>query len=154
MQNVTMSPADQRLVARALKVLEQHIQYSEGPAMMSPAAVRDYLHLRMGALEREEFHVLYLNSQNRLIEAVTEFVGTLTQTSVYPREIVKRALNLNAAAIVIAHNHPSGVAEPSPADRLLTETLKKTLAMIEVPVLDHLIVGADRCFSFAEAGII
>ena len=97
--------------------------------------------------------MVYLDAQHRLIEVKTEFVGTLTQTSVYPREIVKRAVLLNAAAVILAHNHPSGNNTPSRADEMLTDTLKSTLALIDCRVLDHLIVG-HSVLSFAEKGLI
>ncbi len=97
---------------------------------------------------------MFLDAQNRLIAAEELFRGTLTQTAVYPREVARRALELNSAALILAHNHPSGVAEPSAADRLLTQALKATLSQLDVPVLDHLIVAGNRCFSFAEAGLL
>ena len=102
----------------------------------------------------EIFAGLFLDSQNRLIAVEELFRGTLTQTSVYPREVVRRALELNCAAVIVAHNHPSGVAEPSAADRLLTETLKAALGQLDIPVLDHLIVGDGPCISMAERGLV
>ena len=122
--------------------------------MNSPASVRQYLSLRLFALPHEVFMVLMLDSQNRLIEAREMFRGTVSQTAVYPREIVRRAIALNAAAIVFAHNHPSGAAEPSGADRALTEALRHSLAPIDVRVLDHLIVAGNHCVSFAELGLL
>jgi DNA repair protein RadC len=120
----------------------------------SPSTVRDYLRLRLGHLPHEVFLALFLDAQNRLIAAEELFRGTLTQTSVYPREVVKRALALNAAAVVFAHNHPSGVSEPSRADEMLTRTLKDALQLVDVRVLDHLIVGHSGIMSFAERGLV
>lgn len=121
----------------------------------SPTAVRDWLRLRLGHLPHETFCILLLDAQNRLIDAVDLFRGTLTQTSVYPREVVKLALSHNAASVILAHNHPSGAAEPSHADELLTRTLKDALALIDVRVLDHFIVPAHgRPLSFAERGLL
>ena len=120
----------------------------------SPAKVRDYLRLRLGPLHQEVFVGLFLDAQNRLIAAEDLFRGTLSQTSVYPREVVKRALALNAAAIVFAHNHPSGVAEPSRADEMLTRALKDALQLLDVRVLDHLVVTQAGVVSFAERGLL
>ncbi|MGL6077537.1 RadC family protein [Methyloversatilis discipulorum] len=129
-------------------------QMRERDALSSPQAVRDWLKLRLGGLAHEVFMVLLLDAQNRLLTAVELFRGTLTQTSVYPREVVKLALAHNAAAVILAHNHPSGVAEPSRADDLLTQSLKQSLALIDVRVLDHVIVGSGATCSFAERGIL
>ncbi len=120
----------------------------------SPAKVRDYLRLSVGRLPHEVFVALYLDAQNRLVKSDELFRGTLTQTSVYPREIVKQALRHNAAAVIFAHNHPSGVAEPSRADELLTASLKQALALVDVRVLDHLVVAGNSVVSFAERGLI
>lgn len=103
--------------------------------------MRDYLTLKLAREERELFEVIFLDAQHRMIEAETMFSGTLTQTSIYPREVVKRALQHNAAAVIFAHNHPSGVAEPSQSDRMLTDALKLSLSLVDVRVLDHLIVA-------------
>ncbi|HKO87708.1 MAG TPA: DNA repair protein RadC [Burkholderiales bacterium] len=123
-------------------------------ALCSPTAVRDYLRLSLSEREHEVFVAVFLDAQNRVIEMEELFRGTLTQTSVYPREVVKSALRHNAAAVILAHNHPSGVAEASQADQSLTETLKRALAMVDVRVLDHFIVGRGRAFSFAERGLL
>lgn len=122
--------------------------------LSSPAKVRDFLRLTLAALPHEVFMALFLDAQNRLIACDELFRGTLTQTSVYPREVVKRALKHNAAAAIFAHNHPSGVAEPSRADELLTVNLKQALALVDVRVLDHLIVAGSATVSFAERGLI
>ena len=124
----------------------------QGLSLASPKAVKDYLVLSLGALPHEVFQVLFLNMRNELIASEELFRGTLSQTSVYPREVVKRALALNAAAVILAHNHPSGAAEPSNADRLLTDALKSARALVDVRVLDHLVVGGRSALSFAERG--
>lgn len=123
-------------------------------ALGSPDAAKDYLSLKLGQLEHEVFAVVFLDAQNRVIECREMFRGTLTQTSVYPREVVKASLQLNAAALILAHNHPSGVAEPSRADEYLTQTLKTALAMIDVRVIDHMVVAGGRVVSFAERGLL
>jgi len=121
----------------------------------SPESVRDWLRLRLGSLPHEVFVVLLLDGQNRLLHFEEMFRGTLTQTSVYPREVVKLALEWNAAAVIFAHNHPSGVAEPSRADESLTSALKQALGLVDVRVLDHFVVaGTTRPLSFAERGLL
>jgi DNA repair protein RadC len=130
-------------------------QMSERSLFDSPTAVRDWLQLHLGHLPHETFCILLLDARNRLIEAVDLFRGTLTQTSVYPREVVKLALEHNAAAVILAHNHPSGAAEPSSADELLTRTLRNALDLVDIRVLDHFIVPAHgRPLSFAERGLL
>jgi DNA repair protein RadC len=129
-------------------------QISRETVFSSPQRVRDYLRLTLGRLPHEVFHALFVDAQNRLIASRELFRGTLTQTSVYPREVVKLALQLNAAAVVFAHNHPSGVAEPSRADELLTRTLRDALALVDVRVLDHLVVTGEASLSLAERGLI
>jgi len=127
---------------------------SSRDALSSPRAVRDYLRLLLSGREQEVFVVLLLDAQHRVIASEEMFRGTLTQTSVYPREVVKCALKHNCAAVIFAHNHPSGVAEPSHADELLTRSLKAALALVDVQVLDHFIVAGTRTMSFAERGLI
>jgi DNA repair protein RadC len=123
--------------------------------MNAPGAVRDWLRLRLGTLPHEVFIALWLDAQNRLIADTELFRGTLTQTSVYPREVVKQALAKNAAAVIFAHNHPSGIAEPSPADELLTRNLKQALALVDVKLVDHFIVAGNASpLSFAERGLL
>lgn len=141
-------------VARELLMRDLRAQLSAGPVMNSPQALRDWLRLHCAGLQHEVFIVLFLDSQNRLLSAAEMFRGTLTQTSVYPREVVKSALQRNAAAVVLAHNHPSGSAEPSRADEHLTQTLKAALALVDVRILDHLVVAGDQATSFAERGLI
>jgi len=127
-------------------------QMRQTDVLGSPAAVRDFLRLKLGGLGHEAFMAIFLDAQNRVLAEEVLFSGTLTQTSVYPREVVKRALAHNAAGLILAHNHPSGVAEPSQADRWLTDQLKAALALVDVKVLDHFIVAGDRGVSFAERG--
>lgn len=130
-------------------------QMKSRDVLNSPQAVQDYLRLTMGHLEHEVFTVIFLDSQNRLIESCEMFRGTLNQASVYPREVVKKAMQVNACAVILVHNHPSGLTTPSDADRSLTKTLKKSLALVDVRVLDHFIVGATSTpFSFAERGLL
>jgi DNA repair protein RadC len=123
-------------------------------ALTSPGAVRDYLRLAIAEREHEVFVCLWLDAQHRVTACEELFRGTLTQTSVYPREIVKAALRANAAAVIFAHNHPSGAAQPSRADELLTRNLKDALALVEVKVLDHFIVAGRQALSFAERGLL
>src|SRR5512147_2986439 len=118
-----------------------------GAALSSPSAVRDYLRLALGGLAHEVFLALLLDSQHRVLKSVELFRGTLTQTSVYPREVVKAALSANAAAVIFAHNHPSGVAQPSRADELLTSTLKQALTLVDCRTLDHIVVAGDKTTS-------
>jgi len=141
------------VIARALVILESRIRRA-GEPMSSPKAARDYLRLRYASLQHEEFGVLWLDAQNRLIAHESLFRGTLTQTSVYPREVVKAALARNAGACIVVHNHPSGMAEPSFADKAITETLKTALSLIDCKLIDHLIVAADDVISFAEKGLL
>ena len=145
--------AEDRLIADALLVLEQRARYNP-IEFTSPGSVQDYLRLRIGALEHEVFSVIFVDSQYCLIEYEEMFRGTIDQSRVYPREIVKAALRHNAAAVILAHNHPSGKTEPSRADELLTAALKAALALIDVRVLDHIVVAAGSTTSFAERGLI
>ncbi len=129
-------------------------RFKPGVTLSSPQEVKDYLRLEIGLLEHEVFCVVFLDAQHRVIELRQMFRGTVTQTSVYPREVVKESLQLNAAAVILAHNHPSGVAEPSRADEFLTQTLKTALLLVDVRVLDHLVVTANATVSFAERGLL
>ena len=142
----------QAVVEMARRALAEQIQ--ERDAMSSPQAVRDYLRLSLGARPHEVFVAMFLDAQNRLLGCEELFRGTLTQTSVYPREVVKTALRYNAAGVIFAHNHPSGVAEPSRADELLTQTLKQALSLVEIKTLDHFIVAGSKTISFAERGLL
>ena len=140
------------IIGAALSILEERARFQD--ALCSPSSVRDYLRLALNGKEREEFWCVYLDAQHRVIAFESLFVGTLTQTSVYPREVVKYSLAHNAAAVIFAHNHPSGIAEPSHADELLTRTLKSALALVDVKVLDHFIVAGAGGISFAERGLL
>ena len=142
----------QALMETARRALAQ--QMSTEPLFDNPQRVKDYLGLKLGGREQEVFVVLFLDGQHRLLRMEEMFQGTLTQTSVYPREVVRRALALNAGAVVLAHNHPSGLAEPSKADEYLTQTLKAALQLIDVRVLDHLVVGRGQVVSMAERGLL
>ena len=136
----------------AARSLAEELQHRD--ALNSPLAVRRLLSLRMAGLGYEVFSVILLDAQHRVIEVRELFRGTLTQTSVYPREVVKAALKANAAAVIFAHNHPSGVAEPSSADEMLTRTLKSALSLVDVQTLDHFIVAGTKTLSFAERGLL
>ena len=140
------------VVEMARRALTQQMELK--PIFDAPQKVKDYLSLQLGGLAHEVFAVLFLDGQNRFIELHEMFRGTLTQTSVYPREVVKAALARNAGAVILAHNHPSGVAEPSRADEFLTQTLKSALQLVDVRVLDHLIVGRGEVVSLAERGLV
>ena len=145
--------SNDEIIESALAILEKRAKY--GPLLDSPAAVKDYLRLALGGLEHEEFACVWLDAQHKVIKIESVFRGTLTQTAVYPREIVKSALRHNAAAVIFAHNHPSGNSNPSVADESLTRVLKEALALIDVCVLDHFIVTAHGApVSFAERGLI
>lgn len=141
----------QRTVKRALTLLDRHLRET-GVAFTSTQAARDWLKLKMAGLEREEFIVLYLNQQNQLIAHETLFTGTINSTEIHPREVVKRALYFNAATVIIAHNHPSGDPTPSQADKTITLRLMQALALVDIHLLDHLVVGGMEIVSFAERG--
>ena len=151
-----LGPAKRAEVAAVLEIARRSLQQGlqAQPVFDSPKAVREYLGLQLGQLAHEVFAVLFLDAQHRLIRFDEMFRGTLAQTSVYPREVVRRALALNAGAVVLAHNHPSGVAEPSRADEFLTQSLKSALALVDVRVLDHLVVARGQVVSFAERGLL
>ncbi|HEX6364284.1 MAG TPA: DNA repair protein RadC [Albitalea sp.] len=140
------------VVELARRALAQRL--AERPVFDAPQRVKDYLRLQLGHLGHEVFAVLFLDAQNRLVALEPMFRGTLTQTSVYPREVVKRALELHAAAVILAHNHPSGIAEPSRADEWLTRSLAAALQLVDVRVLDHLVIGRSDVVSFAERGLL
>lgn len=124
------------------------------PVFSNPHAVRDFLVLELAHLEIEVFYVLFLNSQHRLIKKQKLFQGTIDGAAVYPREVARHAIKQNAAAVILAHNHPSGSPEPSAADKRITQRLKEALALLDIRVLDHLVVGGDRVVSFAEEGFL
>lgn len=142
----------QAVMELARRAIAEEIK--SGDALSSPQAVKQYLQLMLSNRPYESFAVLFVDVRNRLIAAEELFRGTLTHTSVYPREVVKSALAHNAASIILAHNHPSGNVEPSAADRNLTQALKQALSLVDVRVLDHFIVAGKQVYSFAEHGEI
>lgn len=141
-----------RVVSKALRLLEGQLRHHD--VLSSPTAVRDYLRLLLGDRPHEIFAVIFLDAQHRVIKTQEMFRGTLTQTSVYPREVVIEALAVGAAAVILTHNHPSGCCEPSTADTHLTQTLKAALAMVDVRAIDHFIVTREGVMSFAERGLL
>lgn len=142
----------QAIFEMSRRALSEQMQLRD--ILNSPQQVRDYLCLRLGGLAREVFVVLFLDAQNRILSTEEMFSGTLMQASVYPREVVKRALHHNAASVIFAHNHPSGLAQQSQADELLTQQLKQALALVDVRVLDHFIVAGNTTLSFVERGLL
>lgn len=144
---------DDEVIRMAVSIINHRFTLTRR-SLNSPSAVRDYLKLTLADKEHEVFVCVFLDAQNRVIGVEELFRGTLTQTSVYPREVVKRALHHNCGAVIFAHNHPSGIAEPSRADETLTEALKQSLALIDVRVLDHFIVAGESVLSFAERGLL
>jgi len=156
LQAAGLGPAKRAQLQAAVELARRSLreELCSRDTLASPATVREFLSLWLRDRSREIFAVMFLDAQNRLIAAEELFRGTLTQTAVYPREVARRALELDSAALILAHNHPSGVAEPSMADRALTQALKSALSQLDLPVLDHLIVAGNRCFSFAEAGLL
>ena len=144
--------SDDQLIAEALAILGRRMRATD--QLSSPGAVRDYLRLLLADREHEVFVVVFLDAQHRVLQCEELFRGTLTQTSVYPREVVKAVLFANAASVIFAHNHPSGLSEPSRADELLTRELKTALALIDVRVLDHFVIAGAESLSFAERGLL
>lgn len=142
----------QAVLEMSRRALQEDMQ--RGDTLDSPRAVREYLQLLLKGRQQEVFLALFLDTLHRVIASEELFHGTLSQTSIYPREVVKRALAHNAAALMFPHNHPSGVAEPSQSDRLLTDALKQALALVDVRVLDHFIVAGGQTLSFAERGLL
>ena len=142
----------QAIFEMSRRALSEQLQQRD--VFTSPQAVRDYLVLKLGGLKREVFLVLFLDTQNRLLASEEMFSGSLSETSVYPREVLKRALHHNAAAVIFAHNHPSGIAKQSQADELLTKQLKQALALVDVRVLDHFIVAGNNMLSFSQKGLL
>ena len=151
-----LGPAKRAEVAAVLEIARRVLvqQLTERPLLDAPQRVKDFVALQLRPLEHEVFAVLFLDTHLRLLKYEVMFTGTLTHTSVHPREIVKRAMALNAAAVLLAHNHPSGAAEPSRADELLTQGLRAALQLVDVRVVDHLIVGSASVLSFAERGLL
>lgn len=152
----TPSPLAKRedaIIRRALSILESR-QRAVGVQLDSPQSVRAFLRLKLADSDREQFGVLFLDAQNHLLSFEILFVGTLAQTAVYPREVAKRALALGAQGVILSHNHPSGVCEPSQGDEYLTQSLKATLKMLDVVVLDHIVVSRVGSVSMAERGLV
>jgi DNA repair protein RadC len=151
-----LGPAKRAEIAAVIELARRALvqELAERPVLDTPARVKDYLQLQLGGRGAEVFAVMFLDAQHRLLRLEEMFRGTLTQTSVYPREIVKRALEWHAGAVILAHNHPSGVAEPSTADQTLTRALKAALQLVDVRVLDHFVVGHGEVISFAERGLL
>ncbi|OVZ81729.1 RadC family protein [Yersinia intermedia] len=146
-----MPPSEQRTIRRALNLLAKQLR-EPGVAFTSTHVTRDWLRLHLAGLEREVFIVLWLDNQNRLLAQETLFTGTINSTTVHPRELLKSAMKHNAASAVLAHNHPSQLAEPSQADRQITDRIKTALELVDVRVVDHLVVGGLDIVSFAERG--
>ena len=140
------------ILTMARKLIKR--QFVRGKALTSPEATREFLMLELALLEREVFYCLFLDNQHRVLKAECCFQGTVNTASIYPREVVKLALQVNASAVIMAHNHPSGLAEPSESDRAITRRLIDALALVDVRVLDHFIIGGDEHFSFAEHGLL
>lgn len=151
-----LGPAKRAEVVAVIELARRSLreELEQRPVFDNPAKVRDFLGLKLAQYAHEVFAVLFLDAQNRLVRCEEMFRGTLTQTSVYPREVVKRSLDLGAAAVIFAHNHPSGASEPSRADEFLTQSLKAALALVDVRVLDHFVVGRGGVVSFAQRGLL
>jgi DNA repair protein RadC len=148
--SATTGEDDDEVIVRAVSILRA--RFKERDVFAKPDAVKDYLRLQAQGLTHEVFAVMYLDAQNRLIEYERLFRGTITQTSVYPREVVKQALAMHAASLVLHHNHPSGMCQPSRSDEALTQTLKAALALVDVRILDHVITSDEGALSMAESG--
>lgn len=153
LHSTTLKAKENRAIYRAIKIIESRFKVS-GLRLSSPNDAKAYIMLNLAPYDREVFMVLFMDVQNRLIECEKLFFGTLKEVSAHPREVVKSALKLNAASVILSHNHPSGSPNPSRADKELTRVLKKTLATIDVNVLDHIIIGGAESYSFAENGDI
>jgi DNA repair protein RadC len=155
-QELGLGPARFAELQAAAEIARRQLseKLSAGPSLASPKATRDYLSARLRDLEHEVFCCLYLDKRHRLIRLEELFRGTIDGASVHPREIVKLALQRNAAAVIIAHNHPSGIAEPSQADELITQRIKEALGLVDIRLLDHIIIGDGVSVSFAERGLV
>ena len=148
-----MPAAAQRVIKRALTLLEHQLR-EPGATFTSTTTAKDWLRLKMGGLEREVFMVLYLDNQHRLLDSEILFKGSINSTEVHPREVVKAVLRRNAAAVIFAHNHPSGETMPSESDKRTTQRLQAALTLVDVRILDHLVIGNTAAFSFAEHGLL
>jgi DNA repair protein RadC len=144
---------ERKAIDRALEIVGRCLREPQDQ-FTSPCAVKEYLRLHLAGEQRELFAVLFLDSQNRALSFEIMFTGTLTQTSVYPREVASAAMRTGASGVILAHNHPSGTVQPSSADEALTQTLKSALALVDVRVLDHVIVGGTEALSMAEEGLL
>lgn len=155
-ETVGLGPARYAALQASLELARRHYQelMQSGPALTNPRTTREYLRMRLRDLKHEVFCCLYLDNRNRVIECEELFRGTIDGATVHPREVVKRALAHHAAAVILAHNHPSGVAEPSQADELITRRIKESLATVDIRVLDHLVIGDGVCESMAERGLV
>jgi DNA repair protein RadC len=151
-EGVTRPATPDEILHAARAILARRIR--RGRALGNPRHTREYLQLELAPRDHEVFAILFLDNRHRVIEFVPLFRGTVDGASVYPREVVKEALRRNAAAVILAHNHPSGVAEPSQADELITNRVREALALIDVRVLDHFVVTGDDVVSFAERGLL
>jgi len=151
-----MGPARYATLQAVLELSRRHYQeiMQSGPALQNPQATQEFLRMRLRDLPYEVFCCLFLDNRHRVISFEELFRGTLDGANVHPREVVKRALTQNAAAVILAHNHPSGVAEPSRADEVITQRLKEGLALVDIRLLDHLVIGDSHCVSFAERGLL
>jgi DNA repair protein RadC len=151
-----LGPARYVSLQAAMELTRRHYQQlmMAGSALSNPRATRDFLRMRLRDLPHEIFGCVFLDNRNRVISFVELFRGTIDGASVHPREVVKEALGRNAAAVILVHNHPSGLAEPSQADELITRRLKEALALVDIRVLDHLVIGDGVCESFAERGLL
>ncbi|QDP02190.1 RadC family protein [Thalassotalea sp. PS06] len=146
-----VSVTDEQVISKAIEIIEK--RFADGPLFTSSSDAKDYLKCRLGTKDHEVFAVMFLDNQHSLIEYKEMFTGTIDAATVYPREVAKRALLKNAAAVVLAHNHPSGISEPSLADKQITQRIIKGLALIDIKVLDHIII-AKESLSFAESGLL
>lgn len=155
MSELILTPAfpanEQRIIRRAMRLLEKY-QRQPGEQFLATNYTKTWLQLHLARQEREVFVVLYLDNQHRLLEHEILFLGTISHTEIHPREIVKSALRHNAAAVILAHNHPSGITDASKADRTITDRIVNALNLVEVRVLDHFIIGDGNTLSFAEMG--
>jgi DNA repair protein RadC len=149
---VTSTVAEDAVIAQAMSILESRLR-TKTTAFTSPDQSKQFVRCKLQQLEHEVFSVLFLDNQNYLIDYTEMFRGTIDSAAVYPREVAKLALELNAAAVILAHNHPSGISVPSSADRNITHKLKSALELFDIRVLDHIIIG-DTTYSFAESGLI
>ena len=151
-----LGPTRYAILQAALELARRHYQelMRSGSALANPRATREFLRARLRDLDHELFCCLFLDNRHRVISFDEVFRGTIDGASVHPRDVVKLALSRNAAAVILAHNHPSGIAEPSQADELITGRLREALALVDIRVLDHIVVGDGACVSFAERGML